>query len=84
MTPKNKKPQRGGAREGAGRKPTLTDPVKPQAYIDRSTKGFYTDLGSGNFSLGLRRAAEIIRRLKTSYPGGDLFMIENFVEEEVK
>jgi len=64
----NVKSKIGGRREGAGRKPTIQNPVKKQAYIDQATYDFFVELGDGNYSLGVRRAAALIEKL-SSYNG---------------
>lgn len=55
------KGRRGGARPGAGAKRQLTKASTPKVYIDQIRRDAYTALGDGNFSLGIRRAYDLLK-----------------------
>ena len=57
-TPQKKKIPRG--REG-GRKGFLKDPKVKRAWLEQETIDFYTTLGGGNFSQGVRMGQAIIQ-----------------------
>lgn len=58
---------RGGARPGSGRKPKFGERMtRHQVILDPETVSTLTDLGDGNLSQGIRKAA---RRTKTQRVG---------------
>lgn len=59
---KQKKSNHGGARPGAGkRKNPLQGARYYKPYLDAPTVEILRDLGDGNLSLGIRRAARIVK-----------------------
>lgn len=61
------KPKRGGARQGAGRKPLVEGEAVRSALIRLAAEDEATlrDLGDGVLSLGIQRAAQIVRNRKS-------------------
>lgn len=53
------RPPRGGARSGAGRKPTFEDVRKTSISLDSATATMLRRLGKGHLSAGIRMAASI-------------------------
>jgi hypothetical protein len=60
---KKKKTGRGGYRPGSGRKPELDNPQGIEVNLDEPSLVYYTGLGEGNVSEGIRRGRKILESL---------------------
>jgi hypothetical protein len=66
MSTLDPKPTRGGARKGAGRKPTLTGDVRDiKIRMSADDEATFRLAGDGIVSLGVQRAAALLRDRKS-------------------
>ncbi len=85
MKKKDGRRNNGGARPGSGPKPFLHNPSKKLVNLDAETIAIMSELGGGNLSAGIRKAADILRgpNIKVIIPREDISeMIRRSITKE--